>query len=168
MAPLISHLINKGYMKSVAYHQTEIMEAARILAQTEGLIIAPETAHCLKTTIDEALKCKKTGEAKVITFNCSGHGLLDLSAYESFLLYIGAFFVPLLGVVTVDFYVIKRKQYRLEEFYSSTRSWKIRPIVSWVVGIVLYYVLYNYTAWGSSIPSFIGSAITLYLLEKVT
>jgi len=85
MAPLISHLINKGYMKSVAYHQTEIMEAARILARTEGLIIAPETAHCLKTTIDEALKCKNTGEEKVITFNCSGHGLLDLAAYESFL-----------------------------------------------------------------------------------
>jgi purine-cytosine permease-like protein len=90
------------------------------------------------------------------------------SAYESFLLYIGAFFVPLLGVVAVDFYIIRKKQYNLEEFYSTTRSLKIKPIVSWVVGIALYYVLYNYTAWGSSIPSFIGSAITLYLLEKAT
>jgi len=90
------------------------------------------------------------------------------SAYESFLLYIGAFFVPLLGVVAVDFYIIRKKQYNPEEFYSSTRSLKIKPIVSWVVGIVLYYVLYNYSAWGSSLPSFIGSAITLYLLEKVT
>jgi tryptophan synthase beta chain len=85
MAPLISHLINKGYMKSIAYHQTEIMEAARILAQTEGLVVAPETAHCLKTAIDEAIKCKKTGEEKVITFNNSGHGLLDLTAYDSLL-----------------------------------------------------------------------------------
>jgi tryptophan synthase beta chain len=84
MAPLISYLIHAGYMKSVAYHQTEVFEAARTLARTEGLITAPETAHAVKCAIDEALKCKKTGEAKVIVFNCSGHGLLDLSAYEAF------------------------------------------------------------------------------------
>ena len=85
MAPLISYLINKGFMKSVAYQQTEIFEAARILARTEGLIAAPETAHALKCAVDEALACKKTGEAKVIAFNNSGHGLLDLSAYDMFL-----------------------------------------------------------------------------------
>ncbi len=85
MAPLISQLIVEGHMKSVAYNQTEVMEAARLLAKIEGVIIAPETAHCLKTVIDEALKCKKTGEEKVLTFNCSGHGLLDLAAYESLL-----------------------------------------------------------------------------------
>jgi len=85
MAPLISYLIHKGYMRSVAYSQTEVFEAAKILAQTEGLIIAPETAHSLKYVVDEALKCKKTGEKKVIAMNYSGHGLLDLSAYEQFL-----------------------------------------------------------------------------------
>ena len=85
MAPLISYLIHKGYMRSVAYSQTEVFEAAKILAQTEGLIIAPETAHSLKYVVDEALKCKKTGEKKVIAMNYSGHGLLDLSAYEHFL-----------------------------------------------------------------------------------
>lgn len=85
MAPLISYLINKGYMRSFAYNQTEIFEAAKILAQTEGLIIAPETAHSLKYVMDEALKCKKTGEGKVIAMNYSGHGLLDLAAYEQFL-----------------------------------------------------------------------------------
>ena len=84
MAPLISYLIQKGFMKSVAYQQTEVFEAASILARTEGLITAPETAHALKCAIDEALACKKTGEAKVISFNNSGHGLLDLSAYEAF------------------------------------------------------------------------------------
>jgi tryptophan synthase beta chain len=85
MAPLMSYLIHKGYMRSVAYSQTEVFEAAKILAQTEGLIIAPETAHSLKYVVDEALKCKKTGEKKVIAMNYSGHGLLDLSAYEQFL-----------------------------------------------------------------------------------
>jgi len=85
MAPLISYLINKKLMRSVAYTQKEIFEAAQILARTEGLIPAPETAHAIKAAIDEALACKKTGEAKVIAFNYSGHGLLDLSAYEMFL-----------------------------------------------------------------------------------
>jgi tryptophan synthase beta chain len=85
MAPLISYLIYKGYMRSIAYKQTEIFEAARILAQTEGLITAPETAHSLRYVIDEALECKKTREEKVIAMNYSGHGLLDLTAYEQFL-----------------------------------------------------------------------------------
>jgi tryptophan synthase beta chain len=85
MAPLISYLINKKLMRSVAYQQGEIFEAAKILARTEGLIAAPETAHAIKSAMDEALACKKTGDAKVIAFNCSGHGLLDLSAYEMFL-----------------------------------------------------------------------------------
>lgn len=85
MAPLISYLINKKFMRSVAYTQKEIFDAAQILARTEGLIPALETSHAIKCAIDEALACKKTGEAKVIAFNASGHGLLDLSAYENFL-----------------------------------------------------------------------------------
>jgi tryptophan synthase beta chain len=85
MSPLISYLIHKGYAKSVAYNQTEVFEAAEMLAQTEGMITAPETAHSLKFVIDEALRCKKTGESKVIAMNYSGHGLLDLSAYEQYL-----------------------------------------------------------------------------------
>lgn len=84
-APSLSYLINKGYASSVAYAQTEVFEAAKILAQTEGMITAPETAHCVKYAIDEALRCKKTGEKKVIAFNNSGHGLLDLQAYDAFL-----------------------------------------------------------------------------------
>jgi len=85
MAPLISYLIYKGYARSVAYSQAEVFEAARMLAQTEGMIAAPETAHSLKFVVDEALQCKKTGEKKVIAMNYSGHGLLDLSAYEQYL-----------------------------------------------------------------------------------
>jgi tryptophan synthase beta chain len=85
MAPSISYLIHKGYMHSVAYGQAEVFEAAKILARTEGWITAPETAHSLRYVIDEALKCKKTGEKKVIAMNYSGHGLLDLTSYEQFL-----------------------------------------------------------------------------------
>jgi tryptophan synthase beta chain len=85
MAPLISYLIHKGYMNSIAYDQTEVFEAARLLARTEGMITAPETAHSLKFVIEQALECKKTGKKKIIAMNYSGHGLLDLSAYEQFL-----------------------------------------------------------------------------------
>ena len=84
-APSLSFLINKGYVRSVAFSQTEVFEAARILAKTEGMITAPESAHNVKFAIDEALRCKKTGEKKVIAFNNCGHGLLDLQAYDSFL-----------------------------------------------------------------------------------
>ncbi|MGQ9565954.1 MAG: TrpB-like pyridoxal phosphate-dependent enzyme [Candidatus Bathyarchaeales archaeon] len=85
MAPSISYLIHKGYMRSVAYNQTEVFTAAQLLAKSEGWITAPETAHSLKFVIDEALRCKKTGEKKVIAMNYSGHGLLDLTSYEQFL-----------------------------------------------------------------------------------
>ena len=84
-APSMCLLINKGLMKSVAYHQTEVFQAARTFAQTEGMIPAPESAHNIKYAIDEALRCKQTGEKKVIAFNNCGHGLLDLQAYDEFL-----------------------------------------------------------------------------------
>ena len=85
MAPLISYLIYKGYVTPMAYHQTEVFQAAQLLAKTEGMIPAPETAHCLKYVIDRALECKRTGEAKVLAMKYSGHGLLDLSSYDQFL-----------------------------------------------------------------------------------
>jgi len=85
MAPIISWLIVKGYMRSVAYAQTEVFEAATIFARTEGIIPAPETAHGIRYVIDEARRCKQSGERKTIVFNASGHGLLDLSAYQAYL-----------------------------------------------------------------------------------
>ena len=85
MAPIISWLIVKGYMRSVAYAQTEVFEAATIFARTEGIIPAPETAHGIRYVIDEARRCKQSGEKKTIVFNASGHGLLDLSAYQAYL-----------------------------------------------------------------------------------
>jgi len=84
-APLLCKLTRDGYMEAAAYHQNEVFDAAQLFAKTEGFLIAPETAHCVKATIDEALRCKQTGEEKVILFNNSGHGHFDLSAYDSYL-----------------------------------------------------------------------------------
>jgi len=88
------------------------------------------------------------------------------SAYEGFLIYIGAIFVPLLGVLAMDFYVVKKKRYRQEEFYSSVKGFRIKPILSWLVGVLVYFTFYNYTSLGSSVQSFIVSAFTLYVLER--
>ena len=81
-APSLCMLIDKGFMRSVAYSQNEVMEAGILLAQTEGVVAAPETAHAVKAAIDIALECRRKNEAKTILFNFSGHGLLDLKAYE--------------------------------------------------------------------------------------
>ncbi|MDG6898760.1 MAG: TrpB-like pyridoxal phosphate-dependent enzyme [Nitrososphaerota archaeon] len=81
-APSMCMLIDRGYMKSVAYAQNEIMEAGMLFAQTEGVVPAPETCHAVKGAIDLALQCKERNEEKTILFNFSGHGLLDLKAYE--------------------------------------------------------------------------------------
>ncbi|WP_457644092.1 TrpB-like pyridoxal phosphate-dependent enzyme [Persephonella sp.] len=85
MAPIISKLYEENIIEAVAVPQTEIFKAAVDFARTEGIVPAPESAHAVKVAIDEALKCKETGERKVILFNLSGHGLLDLSAYQQYL-----------------------------------------------------------------------------------
>ena len=84
MAPLVSFCYDKGLIEAVAYRQTEIFKAAVQFARTEGIIVAPESAHAVKATIDEALKAKETGEPKTILFNLSGHGHFDMSAYDAF------------------------------------------------------------------------------------
>ncbi|MBO8175519.1 MAG: TrpB-like pyridoxal phosphate-dependent enzyme [Thermococcus sp.] len=85
LAPTLSILINHGIVKPRAYHQTEVFEAAILFARTEGIVPAPESAHAVKGAIDLALEAKENGEEKVILFNLSGHGLLDLKGYEDFL-----------------------------------------------------------------------------------
>ncbi|HUH82798.1 MAG TPA: TrpB-like pyridoxal phosphate-dependent enzyme [Nitrososphaerales archaeon] len=80
-APSMSMLIDRGFIRSVAYSQNEIMEAGVLLAQTEGIVPAPESNHAVKAAIDIALECKRRNERKTILFNLSGHGLLDLKAY---------------------------------------------------------------------------------------
>jgi len=81
-APSMSMLIERGFMRSVAVSQNEAMEAGMLLAQTEGIVAAPETNHAIKAAVDIAIECKRTSEAKTILFNLSGHGLLDLKAYQ--------------------------------------------------------------------------------------
>jgi tryptophan synthase beta chain len=83
-APLLCKLTNEGWMEANAYHQNEVFEAAELFARTEGFVIAPETAHCVKATIDEALRCKETGEEETLFFANSGHGHFDLSSYDDY------------------------------------------------------------------------------------
>ncbi|MEN3185031.1 MAG: TrpB-like pyridoxal phosphate-dependent enzyme [Atribacterota bacterium] len=85
MAPIVSLLYDLGLVEAQAYKQNEVFEAAVTFARTEGLVVAPETAHAVKAVIEEAKKCAASGEEKVIVFNCSGHGFLDLGAYELYL-----------------------------------------------------------------------------------
>jgi len=84
MAPSICALLEQGYAEARAYHQLEAFDAAQSFAQAEGFIIAPETAHAVKATMDEALACKASGEAKTILFNASGHGHFDLGSYDAY------------------------------------------------------------------------------------
>jgi tryptophan synthase beta chain len=85
MAPLVSHLYKLGLIEARAVNQVETFEAGVTFARSEGFISAPETNHAIRVTIDEALNCKKTGEAKTILFNHSGHGHFDMVAYEQYL-----------------------------------------------------------------------------------
>src|SRR4030042_991174 len=85
IAPLISAAIVDKLITPRAIHQLECYKAAMIFAQTEGIIIAPETSHAVAAVIQEAKKAKEEGKEKVILFNLSGHGLLDLTGYEKFI-----------------------------------------------------------------------------------
>jgi len=85
MAPIICHLLNLGFVEARAAHQLETFEAGITFAKSEGIISAPETDHAIRATIDEALKCKETGEAKNILLAHSGHGHFDMAAYDAYL-----------------------------------------------------------------------------------
>jgi tryptophan synthase beta chain len=85
MAPIVSHLYKLGFIEAKALPQVATFEAGVTFARTEGFISAPETNHAIRVTIDEALKCKESGESKVILMAHSGHGHFDMAAYESYL-----------------------------------------------------------------------------------
>jgi tryptophan synthase beta chain len=84
MAPQICALYDAGYINAVAVAQPETFEAGIQFARTEGIIPAPESAHAVRVSINEALDAKEKGEERVILFNLSGHGLLDLAAYDDY------------------------------------------------------------------------------------
>ena len=85
MAPIICHLYNLGLVEARAEHQLATFKAGVTFARTEGIITAPEPCHNLKVAIDEALKCKESGESKTILIAHSGHGHFDLAAYDEYL-----------------------------------------------------------------------------------
>ena len=84
MAPIICHLHRLGFVEARAEHQLDTFKAGITFARSEGIISAPETNHAIKVVIDEALKCKETGESKTILLAHSGHGHVDMRAYEAF------------------------------------------------------------------------------------
>jgi len=84
MSPILSKLYHDGYMEAVAVEQTRVFEAAVLFAKKETILPAPESAHAIRVAIDEALKCKETGEAKTILFGLTGTGYFDMTAYASY------------------------------------------------------------------------------------
>ncbi len=83
-SPIVSALVRSGRIEAVSTPQSKVFEAAVLFARTEGKVAAPETAHAIRGAIDEALAAKETGEERVILFNYSGHGFLDLAAYDAY------------------------------------------------------------------------------------
>lgn len=85
MSPILSKLYHDGYMEAVSYEQTKVFDAAVMFAKRETILPAPESAHAIRCAIDEALKCKESGEAKTILFGLTGTGYFDMIAYENYL-----------------------------------------------------------------------------------
>lgn len=84
MSPMVSHALKLGLIEAEAYHQTKVFESATLWARTEGVVPAPESAHAIAAVVDEAIKAREAGQKRVLLFNLSGHGLLDLSSYETY------------------------------------------------------------------------------------
>ncbi|HHX65424.1 MAG TPA: TrpB-like pyridoxal phosphate-dependent enzyme [Chloroflexi bacterium] len=85
VAPLLAALHRQGHIEAVAYHQTPVFDAAALFTRTEGIIPAPESAHAIRAAIDEALDAREKGEERVIVFCLSGHGYIDLGAYDLYM-----------------------------------------------------------------------------------
>jgi tryptophan synthase beta chain len=84
MSTILSQLYHDGYMDAISVEQTEVFKAAEEFARVEGILPAPESSHAIKAAIDEALRCKETGEEKTILFGLTGTGYFDMVAYEKF------------------------------------------------------------------------------------
>ena len=84
MSPILSQLYHDGYMEAISVEQTSVFEAAQQFARVEGILPAPESSHAIRAAIDEALKCKESGEDKTIVFGLTGTGYFDMVAYQKF------------------------------------------------------------------------------------
>ena len=85
MAPMVSHCKKLGLIEAVAVPQTKVFEAGVLFARSEGLVPAPESAHAIAAVVDEAIRCREEDRKRVLVFNLSGNGLLDLAAYDAYL-----------------------------------------------------------------------------------
>lgn len=84
MSSTVSELYDQGYLKARSVEQTQVFEAAQMFAKVEGILPAPESSHAIRVAIDEALKCRETGESKNIVFGLTGTGYFDMVAYQKF------------------------------------------------------------------------------------
>ncbi|MDY4171592.1 MAG: pyridoxal-phosphate dependent enzyme, partial [Evtepia sp.] len=84
MSPVVSQLYHDGLIEATSVEQSKVFEAATYFARVEGILPAPESSHAIRVAIDEALKCKETGEEKTIVFGLTGTGYFDMVAYEKF------------------------------------------------------------------------------------
>ena len=84
MSPILSKLYHDGYMEAVSVEQTRVFDAASLFARVETILPAPESAHAICAVIDEANRCKQTGEAKTILFGLTGTGYFDMTAYTAY------------------------------------------------------------------------------------
>lgn len=84
MSSVVSQLYHDGFLEAVSVEQTEVFKAAEQFARVEGILPAPESSHAIKVAIDEAMKCKETGEEKTIVFGLTGTGYFDMVAYGKF------------------------------------------------------------------------------------
>ena len=84
MSPIISKLYHDKYLEAVSYKQTEVFDAAVLFAKKETILPAPESSHAIKGAIEEALKCKETGEETTILFGLTGTGYFDMTAYSQY------------------------------------------------------------------------------------
>ena len=84
MSPVLSQLYDDGFMRAVSVPQTAVFEAAELFARVEGILPAPESSHAIRAAVDEALRCKETGEEKTIVFGLTGTGYFDLVAYQKY------------------------------------------------------------------------------------
>ena len=85
IAPTLSVLAQQKKLRTKAYDQIEVFDAAKLFANAEGIVPAPEPSHAIKGAIDEALRCKETGEEKTILFLLCGHGHFDMQAFDDYL-----------------------------------------------------------------------------------
>jgi len=85
MSPMVSHALKLGLIEAQAFGQKKVFEAGTLFARSEGIVPAPESAHAIAAVVQEAIAAREAGKKKVLLFNLSGHGLLDLSSYESYL-----------------------------------------------------------------------------------